>query len=132
MPPAPAYASLPPANSRAVRGGPEIRQISVRLEVVTPILGGGVQTRSVDEIDVIRVPSVRGHLRFWWRALYAWQHPTVQALRKRESTLWGCAATNDGGRSAIEVRIRVDRYGDIDSSDIRLNDSRDGRATPGV
>jgi CRISPR-associated protein Cmr1 len=115
-----------------VRGGPEIRQISVRLEVVTPILGGGVQTRSVDEIDVIRVPSVRGHLRFWWRALYAWQHPTVQALRKRESTLWGCAATNDGGRSAIEVRIRVDRYGDIDSSDIRLNDSRDGRATPGA
>ncbi len=132
LPRAPSYASLPAAKMRAARGGPEVREISVRLEVVTPILGGSTQTRAVDEVDVIRAATVRGHLRFWWRALYAAQHPSAKDLYERESELWGRAATDKGGRSAVEIRIDVERTGAIDSSDIRLYDSKDGKATPGA
>lgn len=129
---APAYASLPAAMMRAARGGPEVREISVRVEVVTPILGGGTQTRAIDEVDVIRAATVRGHLRFWWRALNAARYPNASDLYKRESKIWGRAATDEGGRSAVEIRIDIEQTGRIDSSDIRLYDSKDGKATPGA
>jgi CRISPR-associated protein Cmr1 len=109
-----------------------LRELSVHLEVVTPILGGSHQTRAIDDVDVIRVPSVRGHLRFWWRALYAAQYAKSNALYQRESALWGHAATDDGGRSAVEVRISVKKTGAIDTEDIRLYDSKDGKKTPGA
>jgi CRISPR-associated protein Cmr1 len=117
---------------RAVRGGEEIREIAVCLQVVTPILGGGAYLRAVDAVDIIRAATVRGHLRFWWRALYASQCSSSQELYERESELWGRAATDEGGRSAVEVRIDVEKAGAIDRSDIRLYDSSDGNATPGA
>jgi len=128
---APAYADLPVAKPRTARGGPELRELRVRLEVVTPILGGSYQIRAIDEVDVIRAASVRGHLRFWWRALYASQYlstkePYAEELCRRESALWGRAATDDGGRSAVEIRVDVDGTGDIDYSDINL------QQTPGA
>ncbi len=129
---APAYANLPPAKARTARGGPELCEFRVRLEVVTPILGGSHQTRAIDDVDVIRAPSVRGHLRFWWRALYAAQYANADALYQRESALWGRAATDDGGRSAVEIRVSVERVGSTDSSEIRLFSSRDQPATPGA
>ncbi len=131
-PRAPSYEQLPAAKMRAARGGPEVREISVHLEVVTPILGGGIQTRAVDEVDLIRAATVRGHLRFWWRALYAHRFANAKALYERESQVWGRAATDGGGRSAVEIRIDVAKTGAIDGSDIRLYDSKDGKATPGA
>jgi CRISPR-associated protein Cmr1 len=126
LPKAPTYEKLPPAKPRAARGGAELREIRVGLEVVTPILGGSHQTRVLDDVDIIRAASVRGHLRFWWRALYASQHPDAEALYERESALWGRAATDNGGRSAVEIRIDVNGSGDIDDSDIDL------QRTPGA
>lgn len=131
-PTAPAFGDLPAAKRRAARGGSELREIGVRLEVVTPILGGSHQTRAIDDVDVIRAPSVRGHLRFWWRTLYAAQCANADALYQRESALWGRAATDDGGRSAVELRVSVERAGSTDSSEIRLFSSRDQQATPGA
>lgn len=129
---APKYLDLPPAKPRAARSGPELVELRVQLEVVTPILGGSHQTRAIDDVDVIRAPSVRGHLRFWWRALYAAQYANADALYQRESALWGRAATDDGGRSAVQIRVSVERAGDTDSSEIRLFSSRDQPATPGA
>lgn len=99
----------------------------MQLEVVTPILGGSHQTRAIDDVDVIRAPSVRGHLRFLWRALYAAQYANADALYQRESALWGRAATDDGGRSAVEIRVSVEGTpGSPDTSDIDL------QQTPGA
>lgn len=123
---APTYDTLPTPKRRASRGGPELRETSVRLEVVTPILGGSPETRAIDDVDVIRAPSVRGHLRFWWRALYAAQYANSDALYQRESALWGRAATDDGGRSVVQIRVGVERAGGTDNSDIDL------RRTPGA
>jgi CRISPR-associated protein Cmr1 len=127
-PKAPTYQTLPAARRPAMRGGPELRELHVRLEVVTPILGGSHQPRAIDEIDIIRAASVRGHLRFWWRTLYAVQCASAEELFQRESILWGRAATDDGGRSAVEVRIGVDaeKRGDIDESETDL------QRTPGA
>lgn len=132
LPKAPKYQELPTAKPRAVRSGPELAELRVRLEVVTPILGGSHQTRAIDDVDVIRAPSVRGHLRFWWRALYASQCSSAEELYKHESALWGRAATDDGGRSAVEIRVDVERVGETDNSDIRLYPSQGQRATPGA
>lgn len=129
---APTYSVLPTPKKRAARGGPELREHHVRLEVVTPILGGSHQTRAIDDIDVIRAASVRGHLRFWWRALYASQCRSVEELFQRESALWGRAATDTGGRSALEMRVDVRYLGSMDSSEIRLYPSGGQQATPGA
>jgi len=126
------FHSLPTPKRRAFRGGPELRETHVRLEVVTPILGGSHKTRAIDDVDVIRVPSVRGHLRFWWRALYASRYTNADALHQSESALWGRAATDDGGRSAVEIRVSVERAGGTDNSDIRLYPGQGQQATPGA
>lgn len=132
LPKAPKYQELPTAKPRAASSGPELVELRVRLEVVTPILGGSHQTRAIDDVDVIRAPSVRGHLRFWWRALYAAQYANADALYHRESALWGRAATDDGGRSAVEIRVCVDRTGGTDNSEIRLYPGQGQQATPGA
>ncbi len=104
-------------------------KIEVTLKVVTPILGGGYKTRHIDDVDVIRAPSVRAHLRFWWRALYAHPYGTAKELYDAERALWGGAADdgkNDesegegkeekrnkkGGRSPVEVRVTDVKFGD--------------------
>lgn len=129
---APSYNQLPAASSRRTRGGPEVLEISLQLEVVTPILGGSPTIREIDEVDIIRVPTVRGHLRFWWRALYAAKYPSALELYAHESALWGRAAGDEGGRSAVEICIDVEKRGMVDASEIRLSDSKDGKATSGA
>jgi CRISPR-associated protein Cmr1 len=124
--------SLPQPRLKSGRDGRTLSEISVRLEVVTPILGGGFQTRMVDDIDVIRAVTVRGHLRFWWRALRGHEFGSPADLHAAESALWGRAATDEGGRSAVEIRVEVEQPGTIDDSDIRLYDSKDGQATRGA
>lgn len=117
---APAYASLPSAKRRSARGGLAVREITVRLEMVTPVLGGSAQTRAIDEVEIVRAATVRGHLRFWWRVLYGARMSSASDLYARESEIWGRAATDEGGRSAVEIRIDVERAGGVDETDIDL------------
>lgn len=121
-----APARLPEARNRAARGAPRRCEVSVALEVVTPILGGGTQTRAPDEIDIIRPATVRGHLRFWWRALHGHAYSSATDLHAAESAVWGQAATDDGGRSAVELRVAVACEGALDATDI------DPQRTPGA
>lgn len=84
--------------------------VEVRLRTVTPIYGGGVRAREVDRVDVIRVPSVRGQLRWWWRALFAGDHETPQRLFEEERRRFGGVGQQDEGRrSAVEVTVEVVR-----------------------
>lgn len=76
------------------------------VEAITPVLGGGVDSFEPDPHDVVRVPSVRGALRWWWRAL----HPglTIDELRTRERELWGGVGATPKDTRASAVRVRVD------------------------
>ncbi|MBM3268578.1 MAG: CRISPR-associated protein Cmr1 [Candidatus Sericytochromatia bacterium] len=124
--------TLPQKRKRSARGGEEQVEIVVHLEVVTPILGGATAPRTVDEIDVIRVPTIRGHLRFWWRAMERQKHETSADLFAAESALWGRAADPKGGRSAVELTVAVEDKGDIDDDDIRLYPKGGQPATQGA
>lgn len=123
---APKYEDLPAASSQRARRGSATCELNARIEVVTPILGGAVQTRTLDDLDIIRAPTVRGHLRFWWRALNAANYEKPEDLYHRESQIWGGAAGDAGERSLVELRIEVACAADSDNSDIDL------QQTPGA
>lgn len=112
--------TLPKRRTRRFIGGAETAEISVHLETVTPILGGSPRLRSIDEVDVIRVPTIRGHLRFWWRALYGHRYSCSRDLIQAEGALWGISAGNSGGRSKVEVSVVVVSNSTIDKTDINL------------
>ena len=59
------------------------------IQVITPIFGGGVETGVNDPITPIRTSSIRGHLRFWWRATRGKIYKTLPELRQREGEIWG-------------------------------------------
>ncbi|HEY3999217.1 MAG TPA: type III-B CRISPR module RAMP protein Cmr1, partial [Candidatus Xenobia bacterium] len=77
----------------------------MQIRVVTPILGGGYRTRQLDDVDIIRAATIRGHLRFWWRALQGHTYVDAVQLHQAEGLLWGKAATEEGGRSQIEIHV---------------------------
>lgn len=98
--------------------------IEVRLKTTTPVFGGGVETGQIDHSRPIRVPSIRGQLRFWWRALRpAGESP--EAMRAAEQRVWG--GVGDGQPQASPVSIAV---GDITQlADDRVDESAVNLAT---
>jgi CRISPR-associated protein Cmr1 len=59
------------------------------IELITPIFGGGVETRTNDPSFPIRPTAIRGQLQFWWRATVGAQYATPQELRAAQSEIWG-------------------------------------------
>jgi len=51
--------------------------------------GGGVRAGHPDPETPFRAASIRGHLRFWWRATRGNQFTDWEALRQREGEIWG-------------------------------------------
>ena len=107
---------LPKPLPRTRRGGGQRGRFDVCLRTVTPILGGAARTRTCDEVDVIRIPTIRGHLRFWWRALRAHCFGQPADLYEEEARIWGRAGDHSGGRgrSPVELRVEITRTSEID------------------
>ena len=61
------------------------------IQVVTPIFGGGVKAGENDPVTPIRPSSIRGHLRFWWRATLGAKFENYVQLSDREGEIWGTA-----------------------------------------
>lgn len=128
LPPAPRFdKDLPqPVRRSSCSQREDNVRIELALQLVTPVLGGSYRLREIDQVDVVRPATVRGHLRFWWRALYGHQCKSSKELYERESELWGRAAGDAGGRSAVEILITVSDRGKlpqyIDRSDISMGD----------
>lgn len=74
-------------------------EIEAVYRVVTPLFCAGADARSAE----IRLPSFKGVLRFWWRAL-AWSrlNGDLEAIRNQEDTLFGSAG---GGQSRVLMRL---------------------------
>ncbi len=121
--------------ARRRRGGPLLETIDVALKTSTPLLGGGVIPREVDRVTPVRVASIRGGLRMWWRALHVHEcagdgAAGAAALAAREAELWGAMGRGDEEprRSAVEVWVTdvtdvdadLDRW--IDNSDVKPGD----------
>jgi CRISPR type III-B/RAMP module RAMP protein Cmr1 len=62
----------------------------IRYKLITPLVGGGTESYKNDEHSVIRVSSIRGVLRFWWRATRGGlSHGDARHLRRLEARIWG-------------------------------------------
>lgn len=97
---------------------PSMREMNLKITVATPMAGGGVEAGEIDMDRPIRVPSVKGHLRYWWRMMN-------RSSPGRESDIWG--STDSPGKvyvSVSEVQQPNLRYCDnnfgFDTSDPRI------------
>jgi len=126
LPSPPAEASLRnlrrPARSRRW----PLERLSIELVSTTPIFGGGVEAGQPDERVPIRVPAIRGHLRFWWRALQPAGTPADE-MRDGERRLFGGAAGDEGAASNVIVMVSGVQPTQPDSSKPSFN-SADGYA----
>jgi CRISPR-associated protein Cmr1 len=85
VPEIPQVEDVPRRRSR----GPALSTERLPLRTTTPVLGGSAQTRRVEHGGKVRVPGIRGQLRFWWRALHAHEEGEPSELARREANLWG-------------------------------------------
>jgi CRISPR-associated protein Cmr1 len=89
--------------------------IERRYQFLTHVFGGGVKVRDhekfADPVTPVRVASVRGQLRFWWRACNPSQCQTLDELRQRESLLWG--STSQPAAVEIVVSLQPSRPNEI-------------------
>lgn len=83
---------------------------TLQCELVTPMYGGGVESTKVDEKMPIRVTSIRGQLRFWWRLLAKqkwYKGKSNTDIRKLEFALWGGMNDGEEGGQASKVSLKV-------------------------
>jgi CRISPR-associated protein Cmr1 len=102
----------PPAGAPDLTLLPHKRHpfLEVELQLVTPIFGGGALPGEPDRDDPVRVASVRGQLRFWWRACKAAHFATPEELFQAEAAIWGRSATTGNSRvapSAVDITVAV-------------------------
>lgn len=82
---------------------------TLNLVTLTPIYGGGVKARELGpESEPIRVSSIRGHLRSWWRARHALAFETPEALYQAERDLWGGVGRRPQDVRACRVRLHLE------------------------
>ncbi|ABX03225.1 MAG TPA: type III-B CRISPR module RAMP protein Cmr1 [Herpetosiphon sp.] len=93
---------------------PPIEPIIRNYRLITPLMGGGVKAGENDSNFLIRPSSIRGQLRFWWRACFGGSHQPqshdalLADMFARESALFGKAAdSQSSGASAVQVEIEV-------------------------
>ena len=76
--------------------------IVLQCRFITPVMGGGAIPKKPDERSPIRVPSIRGQLRFWWRATH--RDLDLETLRDRETQLFG-GVGGEPTASALSVHV---------------------------
>ncbi len=92
---APQLPKLAPNNDNYIKK-------SYDIAVVTPLFGGGVEAGKVDTKHPIRETSIRGQLRFWWRATVGQRYETPEKLAEAESELWGST------EKASEIKFQIE------------------------
>ena len=71
-------------------------------KLITPLFGGSAEPNLVDEKGPIRGSTIRGQLRFWWRAMRGGQFEgRLSAMKEGEGVIWGTASN----MSPIHVSI---------------------------
>ncbi len=122
--------------------------VTVALKIVTPVHGGGVgwddrdvtisHVRALDPVTPVRAASIRGQLRFWWRATTGCCLDSLEEMRGQEAELWGAASVP--GRVALSIAeleslkpttIRVFESRPSSGDSPRYNPRTVGREFPG-
>lgn len=79
-----------------------MKQIIFHIETITPMFMSGADQGTFE----LRPPSIKGLLRFWWRAYYwgSQQQIALPDLQKREGEIFGTVA-DDGKKSSFSTRL---------------------------
>lgn len=73
-----------------------------------------------DPVTLIRGPSIRGHLRFWWRATRGIQFMSVQDLKTAEGKIWGTSEAP----SPVSIQIVMKNKGTSEECAFMPEDSK--------
>ncbi len=115
------------ANEVDQRYSEKHHKIVANLKIITPIFGGGFDAGSTPENLEIRSSTVKGHLRFWWRATVLATKGDVAELLKRERELFGGASGEDEGQpSKVSVQTEVLSEGEYVRSGVHPQNSNGG------
>lgn len=90
----------------------QITQIR-KYKLITPLFGGGVSPRENDSSKLVRETSIRGQLRFWWRAIRG--SGNLAEMKNREDAIFG-SANEKVGQSKISIvveNIKADKPQDL-------------------
>src|SRR5882672_8573884 len=88
-----------PAKPELTARGGEER--SYRIELITPLFGGGVEAGENDATMPVRGTAIRGQLQFWWRATRGAACATLAEMRERHRAVWG--ATEEVSPVKVEL-----------------------------
>ncbi len=72
--------------------------IEARFKIVTPLFMSGADQAKAE----LRVPSIKGALRFWWRALN--YDENIAELKRKEGEIFG-SSEQDVGQSKVIIRL---------------------------
>lgn len=97
----------------------------ISYQVITPIFGGGVEAGKHDEVTPVRGSSIRGQLRFWWRATRGGAFDgDLSKMKKREDEIWGAASTEKNpAPSQVQIEVQVTNNGSS-SGDVYASENK--------
>jgi CRISPR-associated protein Cmr1 len=76
-----------------------MEKIIFEIETITPMFLSGADQSKAE----LRAASIKGLLRFWWRALQA--ESDLDTLREREGKIFGSADEKKGGGSSFSIMV---------------------------
>jgi len=82
----------PEAPANAFEASGNWKRHTYEISLITPLFGGGPVPGENDPVTLIRGASIRGNLRFWWRATRGARFENIKDLRAREGEIWGTAS----------------------------------------
>jgi len=77
-------------------------ELEAKFRVVTPLFMSGSDKSKAE----LRVPSIKGALRFAWRSLALGRLNSVSKVREEESRIFGSAG-NDVGQARVHLRLKL-------------------------
>jgi len=74
-------------------------RLDFECEVITPMFISGADTNTVE----LRSASIKGALRFWWRALYGREFSSIEKMKEAEGKLFGDTEQKSKLRLYVDV-----------------------------
>jgi CRISPR-associated protein Cmr1 len=94
-----------------------VKTLTATYRVVTPLFMSGADQDKAE----LRLPSIKGALRFWWRAL-AWERlGNLEAIREDEAKLFG---STDAGQAGVLMRLEPAEFTPVSKGDVLKDNGR--------
>ncbi len=95
-------------------------ELEAKFRVITPLFMSGADKNRAE----LRVPSIKGAIRFWFRAMALGRLGSVGKVREEEARIFGSAG-NDIGQAKMHLRIKL--HDDIDQYKDQILKYSDGK-----